>query len=102
MTHLLTDISHLRVRSCKKVFLSDKGARGVAQKNPEKYSVEDPHHVDTDPDPTFHFDADPDLTSHQSHASLQPLALQTLQGSILTLHGSRVSLHGSILSLQSY
>ncbi len=23
-------------------------------------SVEDPHHLDADPDPTFHFDADPD------------------------------------------
>jgi hypothetical protein len=74
MMHLLTDISYLRGSDPVKRFsYLTRGERGGIKK-PAKYSVVDPHHVDTDPDPTFHFDADPDLASHQSHASLQPLA----------------------------
>ncbi len=40
-----------------------------------KTSVADPHHGDTDPDPSCHFDAhlDPDPAPHQSDANQRPL-----------------------------
>ncbi len=46
--------------------LSDKGvlAIGVHKYPANLYNVEDPHHVDTDPNQTIHFDAVPDLASH--------------------------------------
>jgi hypothetical protein len=64
--------------------------------------VEDPHHFNANPDPSFHFNADPDLTfhfhadpntdpaPHQSDENLQP---QTVQGSILGLHASFAGVH---------
>ena len=45
--------------------LSDKGVLAIGvHKYPAKYNVEDPHHVDTDPNQTIHFVAVPDLASH--------------------------------------
>ncbi len=36
-------------------------------------SVADPHHVDTDPNPTFHSDADPDPSSVELYSIVMKL-----------------------------
>jgi hypothetical protein len=43
--------------------------------------VADPHHFNTDPDPSFHFHTDPDPALNQSDANLQQLVHRTSRAS---------------------